>query len=234
MPTEVAPRRKRTSPLLFAGGAAVLGLSAAWGVSAWRSKPRVTVITTSAPQTAPAGPSAVSLGEVAVTAESAEGGVDRSLSCVAAHFPKETFKKAPDFSWLCTEVDPRAGGEKLRVAVVQGAAGGAPTDAQQLFARLGWYEMAAFGVVRGTCCTDAKSLSLPDPSSGCDPLTKAMDEITNAVEAKEPLDGALTAFSKAARCETDAKKASLFRRGGAPQPSEEAAFKELMKSVSAP
>lgn len=237
MPTVVEPKKKSSTPLVFAAIAAVLGLGAAWGVSAWRSRPKVTVIATAAaPQeTAPAAASAVSLGEVAVTGESeGDGGVDRSLSCVAAYFPKDSFKKAPDLSWLCGETDPRAGGEKLRVAVVQGAAGGAPTEAQQMFAKLGWYEMAAFGVIRASCCNEPKSLSLPDPSSGCDPLAKSIDEIAKASSAKQPLDDALSAFAKAARCETDAKKASLFRRTGAPQPSEEAAFKDLMKSVAAP
>ncbi len=237
MPTEVAARKKTSTPLVFAAVAAVLGLGAAWGVSAWRSRPKVTVITTAAPQEtgAAVAPSAVSLGEVAVTGESeGEGGVDRSLSCVAAYFPKDTFKKAPDLTWLCAEVDPRAGGEKLRVAVVQGAAGGAPTEAQQLFAKLGWYEMAAFGMIRASCCNDPKALELPEASSGCEPLAKAIDEVGKAVASKQPIDEPLSAFGKAAKCETDAKKASLFRRGGAPQPSEEAAFKDLMKTVSAP
>jgi len=237
MPTEVAAKKKVSGPVAFAAAAAVLGLGAAWGVSAWRSRPRVTVIATAAqPQpTAPAAPSAVSLGEVAVTGESeGDGGTDRSLSCVAAYFPKDTFKKAPDLTWLCAETDPRVGGEKLRVAVVQGAAGGAPTEAQQLFAKLGWYEMAAFGMIRASCCIDPKALELPEPSSGCDPLVKTIDAVSKAVAAKSPADEALTSFAKAAKCETEAKKASLFRRTGAPQSSEEAAFKDLMKSVSAP
>lgn len=237
VPTVVESKKKSSAPLVFAVVAGVLGLGAAWGVSYFRSRPKVTVITTSAREapSAPAAASAVSLGEVAVTGESeGDGGVDRALSCVAAYFPKDTFKKAPDVSWLCTEADPRTGGEKLRVAVVQGAAGGAPTEAQQLFAKLGWYEMAAFGMLRVSCCNEPKALSLPEPSGGCDSLVKAIDEVAKAVNAKQPTDDALALFAKSARCETEAKKASLFRRAAAPQPSEEAAFKELMKSVAAP
>ncbi|MBK7584609.1 MAG: hypothetical protein IPI67_31030 [Myxococcales bacterium] len=235
-PTEVAPRPRRSAPLIFAVVAAVLGLGAAWGVSAWRAKPKVTVITTSAPREAPpAAASAVSLGEVAVTGESegdSGGGADLAVSCVSAHFPKDTFKKSPDLSWLCTEVSPLTGGEKLRVAVVQGAAGGAPTDAQTLFAKVGWYEMALFAVIRTSCCTEPPAMSLPEPSAGCEPLVGAATDIGKAVAGKQSLDEPLAAFAKAARCETDAKKASLFRRGGPPQPSEEAAFKELLKSVT--
>lgn len=235
--TELTPRKKKSAPLVFAAVAAVLGLGAAWGVSAWRSRPKVTVITTSAPHEAPApaAPSAVSLGEVAVTGESeGDGGADRSLSCVAANFPKDTFKKAPDLRWLCAESDPRAGGEKLRVAVVQGAAGGAPSEAQQLFSKLGWHEMTAFGVLHASCCNEQQPLSLPEPSPGCDPLVKAIDGIAKAVTAKQPIDEALAAFGKAARCEADAKKAAQYRRTQAPQASEDAALKDLLKSVSAP
>ncbi|MFO0565136.1 MAG: hypothetical protein U0263_05710 [Polyangiaceae bacterium] len=236
MPTEVQPK-SRVSPLLFAGIAAVLGLGAAYGVAQLRAKPKVQVVTTSAPQNPPAASTseAVSLGEVAVTGESeVASDAGRAVSCVAGHFPKDTFKRAPDLSWLCTETDPRSGGEKLRVAVVQGAAGGAATTAQQVFARLGWYEMAAYAVVRSSCCTDPKALELPAPSQGCDPLTQKLDELAKAVQSKSPVDDAVSGFSKAARCEADAKKASVFRRPGAPQSSEEAAFKELLKSVVEP
>jgi hypothetical protein len=236
MATELTPRKKRSTPLIFAAVAAVLGLGAAWSVSAWRSRPKVTVIATSAPQEAPAPqqPSAVSLGEVAVTGEEGDGGFDRALSCVAANFPKDTFKKAPDLSWLCSESDPRAGGEKLRIAVVQGSAGGTVTEAQQLFAKLGWHEMTAFGVFHTTCCTEPKALSLPEPSAGCEPLVDAIKDVARAIASKQPIDAALAAFGKSARCETDAKKAAQFRRALAPLPAEEAALRDLLKSVSAP
>ncbi len=94
--------------------------------------------------------------------------------------------------------------------------------------------MTAFGVIHASCCNEQQPLSLPEPSPGCDPLVKAIDGIAKAVTAKQPIDEALVAFGKAARCEADAKKAAQYRRTQAPQPSEDAALKDLLKSVSAP
>lgn len=221
----------------LAGAAAVLGLGAAWGVSALRAKPTVKTVAIAA--TPAAGPAttaaAVSLGEVAVTGETeGDGGADLLASCVTNHLPKDSFRKQPDFNWICSETDPRSGGEKLRVAIVQGAAGGAPTDAMKIVSRMGWYEMALFAVARESCCTEPKALELPDPSSGCDPMVKTLGAVSKSVAARQNVDEALAAFEKAARCETDAKKASLYRRAAAPTSAEQSAFKELLKSVDAP
>ena len=229
---------KKSRILVFAGVAAVLGVGAAWIASALRPKPTpVTAATASAasePQTPPSA-SAVNLGEVAVTGESeTEGGADRTASCVGGYLPEGSFRKTPDLSWLCTETDPRSGGDKLRVAVVEGGVGGAPTDAMRIFGQLGWYQMAAFAVVRESCCVDAKPLELPEPAKGCDPLTGHLHELSKAVMAKQSTDAALASYEKTARCEADAKRASMFRRAGPPQASEASAFLELLKSVRAP
>ncbi|MFO0571679.1 MAG: hypothetical protein U0263_38985 [Polyangiaceae bacterium] len=232
------PARSRKGLMLgLAGAAAVVGLGAAWGVSALRAKPTVKTVAIAATPTGEAVPAttAVSLGEVAVTGDTeGDGGGDRLASCVSNHLPKEAFRKQPDVSWLCSENDPRAGGEKLRVAIVQGAAGGAPTSAMKIVSRIGWYEMALFAVARESCCTEAKALELPEPSKGCDPMVKNLGAVSKSVAARQHVDEALAAFEKTARCETDAKKASLFRRTAAPTSAEQAAFKELLESVDAP
>jgi len=232
-----APSRK-SRILVFAGVAAVLGVGAAWIASALRPKPPVVTATsasTAAEPSAPPSASAVNLGEVAVTGESeTEGGADRTVSCVGGYLPEGSFRKSPDLSWLCTETDPRNGGDKLRVAVVEGGVGGPPTDAMRIFGQLGWYQMAAFAVVRESCCVDVKPLELPEPAKGCDSVTAHLHDISKAVTAKQSTDAALAGYEKAVRCETDAKRASVFRRTGPPQPSESAAFGELLKSVRAP
>jgi hypothetical protein len=229
-----APKRKGRGVMVgaFAVLAVVIGLGAAYLVSAFRAKPRVKVVQTPASgQLAGPAPSAVSLGDIAVTGESETAGSgDRLTSCVTAHLPKGSLKKSPDLGWLCTETDPRNGGDKLKIAVVTGAAGGT-TDAMRLFSQLGWYEMAAFAAVREACCQDLKPLELPPPSAGCDPLTKPLAGLGKALGAAQSYDDALTRFEKAAKCETGAKHASLFHRTGAPLPTEQAAFRELMKSV---
>jgi hypothetical protein len=232
------PQRSRKGLMLgLAGAAAVLGLVAAWGVSAYRAKPKVKTVAVLATSSVAVAPSqtAVSLGEVAVTGDTeGDGGQDPIASCVGNHLPKSSFKKQPDFAFLCGETDPRAGGEKLRVAIVQGAGGGAPTEAMKVVSRLGWYEMALFAVVRESCCTEPKALELPEPSQGCTPLVTSLAGVSKAVAAGQAIDDALGAFDKSARCEADAKKASLYKRAAAPTSAEQSAFRELLKSVNAP
>ena len=231
------PARSRKGLMLgLAGAAAVVGLGAAWGVSALRAKPTVKTVAIAA---SPAGgaptTTAVSLGEVAVTGDTeGDGGGNLLASCVTNHLPKDSFRKQPDVSWLCGETDPRAGGEKLRVAVVQGAAGGAPTDAMKVMSRIGWYEMPLFAVARESCCSEPKALELPEPSPGCDPMVKTLGAVSKSVAARQNIDESLASFEKAARCEVDAKKASLYRRTAAPTAAEQAAFKELLERVDTP
>ncbi len=83
--------------------------------------------------------------------------------------------------------DPRAGADKLRVAVVGSApkAGGA-TEAMKIFARIGWYDMAAFAVVRAGCCPDAKPLELPEASKGCGDMAEALRGVGQEVVANHP------------------------------------------------
>ena len=51
---------------------------------------------------------------------------------------------------------------------------GGATDAMKIFARIGWYDMAAFAVVRAGCCPDAKSLELPEASKACGDMAEAL------------------------------------------------------------
>ncbi len=157
LPSAKAPPRKLWVGLL-AVGAVLLGLGAAYLAFALRPAPRPTAKTNDSSSNTDEGSAAptsssFSLGDIAVTGEETDGamaGTNHLASCVAAHLPKDTFRKAPDVSWLCTEKDPRTGGERLRVATVQGAAGGAPTQAMRAFhnsvgttcLRSSWFETA--------------------------------------------------------------------------------------------
>ena len=148
-----APRRL----VVVLGAALVVGLVAAWGVSAFRSRQRVEVVEVAAPGAAE--PSAkdkeIALNEIPVTGESNQLTGDKMATCVAGYLPKGAFAKPPDVSWMCNERDPREGGMKLRSAVVQGAPAGAPTDAMKLLSV--WVaEMAAFAVIRAGRCADRK------------------------------------------------------------------------------
>ncbi|HMJ11862.1 MAG TPA: hypothetical protein VK524_10640, partial [Polyangiaceae bacterium] len=163
------PVRKPSRRLsMLAGGGILLGVAAAWALSVVRNRPRVEIVEVNS-KAAQAGVSKkIDLSDVPVTGETEVATGDKLATCVAGYLPKGTFAKPPSMAPLCEETDPRAGGSKLRTAVVAGARPGAPpTDAMKLVSRLGWYEMATFAVIRSGCCPDAKPLSLPEPSKGC-------------------------------------------------------------------
>jgi hypothetical protein len=218
--------------IALATGAVVLGLSTAWIVSYLRSRPRVKVVsTTPTAAAAPAASSAaIDMGEVAVTGETEKSSIsDPIASCVASRLPKDTFKKAPDMGWLCSETDGRTGSDRLRIAIVQ-AGGGQTTPAMRAYSQLVWYDLGVYAVVRGECCPDAKPFELPAPGPGCDPMVPVLMDLAKTVNAGEPFDAALEKLGKVARCETGFKRHTIFRKSGPPGPAEEASFRELMKT----
>jgi hypothetical protein len=220
----------------FSIGAVMLGVGAAYLAFALRPAPKPTEPPAAAAaakvsESAAPPPSAVSLGDIAVTGDDTDAAIaDPLASCIVAHLPKGTFKKPPtDVDWLCSEKDPRAGGERLRVELVKGAAGGAPTEAMRAFSQLGWYDMPAYVVIRTGCCTDAAAIELPEPGKGCDAMAPALTELGKAVTTGRTFDEALKHYGDVARCETVAKRTALFRKQAGPLASEETAFRELVK-----
>ncbi len=238
VPTAQEQPRSKKPVIALALGAIVVGLGAAWGVSAWMSKPDVQIVETSpsasaAQSKAPASAKAVSLGDVPVTAESEPSTGDKMASCVGAHLPKGAFKKSPDLSWMCAQTDPREGAGKLRTAVVEGAGTGNVTDAMRIFSKLGWYEMAAYAVVRAGCCPpDSKPIELPEPADGCDAMAPALTNLSKAVTSAQGYDAALEHIAKVFDCEAGKNRASLFRHTTGPKPHEQAAFRELVTDLA--
>ncbi|HEX2876891.1 MAG TPA: hypothetical protein VHP33_36815 [Polyangiaceae bacterium] len=227
---------RRIAPL--AVGGIVVGLLGGWVFNALRPKPPAVVATavSSAPA-APASDKPIDLGEVPVTGESekAVAATDKVSSCVMGYLPKSAFGSPPDFSGICEQVDPRAGADKLRVAIVASApkTGGA-TDAMKIFARVGWYDMAAFAVVRAGCCPDAKPLELPEPSKTCSSMAEALQEVGKEVVANHPAEEPLKKYTAAIHCELNVGRGQVFRKAERPAGGEDSAFLELVKAIQTP
>jgi hypothetical protein len=233
IPAARPPRRPRFLVLAIAG--TLFGLGGAWAISALRAKPVVEAALPAPTQAAPpASAKAIDLSEVPVTGEEDKQAIelDKVASCVANYLPKGAFGKSPDFSWLCTEADPHKGSQSLRVAVVGSAPKGSVTDAMKLFARLGWYDMAAYAVVRAGCCEDPKPLSTPEPGKGCDPLAESLHDIAKAVIAGRSHDDAFKKYTAAIHCELSLGRSPLLGRTQRPQPGEDAAFKEYVNAIA--
>lgn len=227
---------KRMLPLAVAG--IVVGLLGGWVYNTLRPKEIVVEVPEPRPHTAPPADKPVELGEVPVTGDSEKSVAatsDKVSSCVMGYLPKNTFGSAPDFSGLCEITDPRAGADKLRVAVV----GSAPktagaTDAMKIFARIGWYDMAAFAVVRAGCCPDAKPLELPEPGKACGDMAEALRGVGQEVVANHPAEEPLKKYTAAIHCELNLGRGQLFRKGERPVGGEDTAFLELVKAIQTP
>jgi hypothetical protein len=220
------PRRRRL--ILLAIAAVVVPTLAVWVWALVRpAKVQLVQIPTA---TAEPSASAIELGEVPVT-----GGSDHLLgnklaTCVAGYLPKGAFSKAPDVDWVCSETDPRVGGSKLHSAVVSGAGRGSPTDAMKIFARIGWYDMAAFAVVHNGCCTDAKPIAIAEGRAEC-AMDAALRELGDAVVAARDLEEPLKKYTESIHCELNRGGGKALRRAGRPEGGEDTAFRDLVKKL---
>jgi hypothetical protein len=235
-PPEAAKGGMRRIVPLAVGGI-VVGLLGGWVYNALRPKPPVVVARQVSAPAAPASDKPINLGEVPVTGESEKtvAPTDKLSSCVMGYLPKNTFGSAPDFSGFCDVVDPRAGADKLRVAIVASApkVAGA-TDAMKIFSRIGWYDMAAFAVVRAGCCPEAKPLELPAPTKTCDNMSQALEYVGKEIVANHPAEESLKKYTAAIHCEVNFGRGNVFRRADRPAGGEDSAFLELVKSFQTP
>jgi hypothetical protein len=228
-PRSALPPARRRRMVLLAIAAVVVPTLAVWVWTLVRpAKVKLVQIPTA---TAEPSPSAIELGEVPVTGGSEHLLGNKLATCVAGYLPKGAFSKAPDVDWVCTETDPRVGGEKLHGAVVSAAGrGGGPTDAMKIFARIGWYDMAAFAVVHNGCCMDAKAIALADGKPEC-AMDAALRELGDAVVAAREIEGPLKKYTESIHCELNRGGAGRLRRSGRPEGGEDTAFRDLVKKL---
>jgi hypothetical protein len=224
-----APPKKPSMLLVLACFGVAIGLIGGWVYSHFR-KPDTRVVEVQKPAPPEPEKKAFDLSEVPVNGQSETASTDKIGSCVSGYLPKGTFEKAPDMSWVCEQSDPVAGAEKLRVAVINGGKGSV-TDAMKIFSRIGWYDMAAFAVVRAGCCEAAKPLSLPPPSAGCTAMDEALRDIASSVVASRSYDEPLKTYAAAIQCELNAGRGAALHHTTRPATGEDGAFGELVHAV---
>ena len=239
LPRESAPPRRSTAApepakkpsklLMLASFGVAVGLIVGWTFSRMR-KPDVKVVEVQKPVVQEPPKKAIELSDISVNGQSQTESTDKVGSCVSGYLPKGTFEKAPDMSWVCDESDPRNGAEKLRVAVINGGKGNT-SEAMKIFARIGWYDMAAYAVVRAGCCENAKPLSLPPPSNACTPMDESLRDIGSAVVASRSYDEPMKAYTAAIHCELNAGRGPTLRHTAHPVGGEDSAFGELVHAV---
>ncbi len=131
-----------------------------------------------------------------------------ALACVAPLFADGTFSEpsSVDLGFLCTETDPRAGAQQLKMQVVKSRGVGVSAGMQE-WAQLSWYQMAAFALARGRCCPSPPRLVLPSTDGACEPLEGALEELGRVSSSGRDARAAVDRFDETVMC--------LFKKGGA-------------------
>jgi serine/threonine-protein kinase len=175
------------------------------------------------PSAAPGGAASASVQGAAADAPGVE-------QCATPQFAEGTFSGIdPDLSFLCSETDPRRGASRLKSEVVRASTGRKVTEGMKEWSVLGWYEMAAFAIIRRRCCAAPQPLSLPAPTGGCKPLDRALDDLGDAATtAGADLEAALGAYTKAIHCAVSSGHASTYGQQGRPRGGEETALRKTM------
>jgi len=131
-------------------------------------------------------------------------------------FPPGGFSSAPPvFDFVCSEPNPLRGGTSVRSRLVLGG-GGAVTDGMRLWAGLGWYEMAAYAVLRARCCASPPKLHWSFDLA-C-PIDQPLAALEKAVAAgdKAATKAALDEYTRQAHCLNHFGQATNFGQAGSP------------------
>ncbi len=253
-PASIPPRRSATllilgALLVFAGGGAAAYLLL--GRRPPAAAPEVVASATVAPM-----PSASAIEAAAASSAGASASASASASaaasaaapppvgdpeaCVASLFAPETFDAADGtkLSAVCDETDPRKGSVTLKAEAIRAGSSGSVkkvSDGMREWAILGWYEMAAFSVIRARCCPAAAPITLPTPE-GCEPLDKVLTELGAAASTAGDDAAArdvLARYTKAAHCVARSGAATRYGRGDRIEGGEETAFLKTLDRVRA-
>lgn len=150
-------------------------------------------------------------------------------ACVVGLFPDGTFvREKPDFAFVCENTDPRRGITEVQAAIVSGRQYRAGvTPGMRLWSYLGWYQVAAYALLRGHCCQSAPelvwSMELPCP------FDEAVAKVETAIRTQDAkmLEGALGYYATTARCLAKAGLGGAFNQRAYPGPGQ-AAFRKMI------
>lgn len=135
-----------------------------------------------------------------------------------ALFAPDTFSHGrPDFSFVCSNPFPRHGITQVQAQVVLGRGSNREmTDGMREWATLGWYQLAAYSVFRGRCCSSPPQLEWTFDLA-C-PIDEAMTELERAVGTDDSpaIDAAVERYTKEARCLTKLGQARNFGQSALP------------------
>jgi serine/threonine-protein kinase len=161
--------------------------------------------------------------------------------CVAGLFPVSSFQPNAALDKVCSEADPRQGAALLRSELTRhGFLAKQTTEAMRLWSNLSWYELAAFAVVRGACCSSEglAPIDLPPSVGACPSLGTSLDELVRVVRERGEADAAVATFRQTALCierghRLNESLQSPFAYKGAPGGGAESAFRRILERAQA-
>lgn len=213
-------RRSRTPRWLpWLGGALALAIVyALFGPRPTRTPKPAPAQSASAPRPAVTS-SAVSTAAAPAPAGSSQAARD---ACMAQLFAVGTFDgDPPSFEPICRADDPRDGAQTVKTMVVEAGQGRGVTQGMVEWSRLGWYELAAFSILRGRCCDSELQLPKGKPFNLCD-VGAALEQIHQAARAKDRhrLGKSVDGYRRAARCVARLALSGLFGQTAHPTPQQ--------------
>jgi hypothetical protein len=229
-PTQTPPKPVWLRSVPLAVGAAVVGITVAWGIALLRKGESTVILKDKVVPNANATASGpIDLAEVPVTGKEQQPG-DATASCVRGYLRDGTLVKVPQLDSICksSELPHGLGTLRQAFATTMGAtAGNLPK-----FDTLGWYSVPTLAGLRLACCGDTPTpLKLPDLTDVCGDFAPAVEELARAIgSSQSSIDSMVRRFNEAAVCAAKSGRAAGIS-SAAPSPVSERAFRELFAST---
>jgi hypothetical protein len=136
-----------------------------------------------------------------------------------------------DVSFCCEETAAYGTTIKLKSEVVR-AGGHGVSDGMKEWSQLGWYEMAAFAVMRTHCCPDAPALVVGHAKIAPCRLEESLAWMANAIDDGDDMQQAVLAYTNAVRCITSKGYSESFGQYDLPQGGELTIIDRILQRIA--
>ncbi len=156
---------------------------------------------------------------------------DNPTLCFEQLMPSDAFGQlSVDVAFCCEQTAAYSTMVKLKSEVVR-AGGHGVTEAMKEWSQLGWYEMAAFAVMRTHCCPDSPALVVRLPRIEACRLEESLAWLANAIDDEEDMQQAVRAYTKAVGCITSKGYSESFGQYYLPQGGELTIFDRILQRI---
>jgi len=160
-----------------------------------------------AASTAPAAPTTTSVQPLKAKAPEKPrlSANETTNACVRSYFSDFQIESSADFGFVCADSDFREVSRQV-FSVVRDWSRPTAADAKSTHSRmlsaggLGWYELAAAGIIRKSCCSNAAPINLPQTVGWCEQMQTVVRRISDDSAKAGDLAPGAKSFDKAVTC----------------------------------